>query len=985
MFNAAPGATNLAALEAWVTANPTATTADLAVALGALSEFSDQFTGMTDAQVAAAMAANFGLVAGTTGGDAAIAYFTQELAAGTSKAVMLGTANDFLLNSDAATLSGFGLTDAATVLTNKTTVAEYYSVTVAQSGATMADLQTALSGVDETAASVTTAQTAIDAVAAGQTVGTTFTLTNSSTADTVIGTSGNDTINGASGTVANGDLIIDQSTTDNDTANLVLTTAYTPSTITNIENVNIDWNAFGTATVNAAGITGTTTVTGTSSKTGFLGHLTVTNAADLTIAAGTGMDGTLTVSGIEAGTVTGGEATTIVANASATAADATSMTVNAGSNATSVTVGTTNGAKSTTVDAGTATTISVADQGNSTDTTALTVGASAAITLANTGSTTMTVNTDALTSTMTLTTIGQGLTIDGSAASHTIDTTAAGLSGETITNSLTSGTLTVNVGAVGADTNLALVQADTFNFDTLTGGDFATAFATGANIEADVNLAAGEFGVLTANDTSADTMTITNNVATQTVIQVDGTDATLGDIETLNIVSAATAVTGTDATYTAIEASTNKVVMTGTNDVVVTDIIAGEFDASGLTGNLTSTSTTDAAMTVSGSTGTNTHVFASTTTDSSYTGQDGNDTVTFVNNSGNATAVLGNGTNIVTASSSTTGSVVVIGGTGVDTVTATTAGTGTGEVNLSLAGGNDVMTVTQTGANDVVTVNAGDGDDALTLGAASTASDVYSLTFGAGTDTLNISADMTAGTWTLSGLDTIAIGSSDTAAIMEASELTGQSYTITGDGTATDHMAVETDTAGTYDFSSIAVDQTITSGLAGLQITGSTGNDTITGTDYADILISNGGTDTLTGGTGKDTYTGGAGTDTFVIASADTGATVATADVINVANFTTTTDKLSLGTAGSATNYTEIAGVDGDAIADTLVDVNAAMDGTIKYVLVYGLDVLFATGGADAADGALFIDADMDGTSDDMIIITGENDGTNFAYGDIIA
>ena len=120
-----------------------------------------------------------------------------------------------------------------------------------------------------------------------------------------------------------------------------------------------------------------------------------------------------------------------------------------------------------------------------------------------------------------------------------------------------------------------------------------------------------------------------------------------------------------------------------------------------------------------------------------------------------------------------------------------------------------------------------------------------------------------------------------------------------------------------------------------------------------------------------------------MIASADTGATMDAAD--DVVSFTTTTDKLSLGTAGTAANYTEVAGVDGDAFADAAADANTAMNGTIKYVFINGLDVLVGTGGADGADGALFIDADLDGTYDDVIVLTGAAANTFLEFGDIIA
>ena len=61
-----------------------------------------------------------------------------------------------------------------------------------------------------------------------------FILTNSATADSLVGTAANDIFSGATGTVANGDLMIDQSTTDADVANLVVTAAYTPTSIKNI-------------------------------------------------------------------------------------------------------------------------------------------------------------------------------------------------------------------------------------------------------------------------------------------------------------------------------------------------------------------------------------------------------------------------------------------------------------------------------------------------------------------------------------------------------------------------------------------------------------------------------------------------------------------------------------------------------------------------------------------------------------------------------
>ena len=59
------------------------------------------------------------------------------------------------------------------------------------------------------------------------------------------------------------------------------------------------------------------------------------------------------------------------------------------------------------------------------------------------------------------------------------------------------------------------------------------------------------------------------------------------------------------------------------------------------------------------------------------------------------------------------------------------------------------------------------------------------------------------------------------------------------------------------------------------------------------------------------------------------------------------------------------------------------MNGTIKYHFIFDIDI--DLGGGAGLDGALFIDADMDGTHDDMIILTALDAAGDFALGDIIA
>lgn len=169
MVGAAPGATILAELEALF---------DGGLSLSAMAEAiatNPAFNGDTGLYPAflpnAIFATNFvtdliGDEVSAANLQLAIDAVTAELNAGTSRGAIMFAAINAVAAVD-PTDPDFGA--AAQALLNKTAVAEYYSVTVAQSGATIADLQAALAGVDSTAASVTAANAAIDtAIAANQ-------------------------------------------------------------------------------------------------------------------------------------------------------------------------------------------------------------------------------------------------------------------------------------------------------------------------------------------------------------------------------------------------------------------------------------------------------------------------------------------------------------------------------------------------------------------------------------------------------------------------------------------------------------------------------------------------------------------------------------------------------------------------------------------------------------------------------------------------
>jgi Ca2+-binding RTX toxin-like protein len=173
-----------------------------------------------------------------------------------------------------------------------------------------------------------------------------------------------------------------------------------------------------------------------------------------------------------------------------------------------------------------------------------------------------------------------------------------------------------------------------------------------------------------------------------------------------------------------------------------------------------------------------------------------------------------------------------------------------------------------------------------------------------------------------------------------------------------------------------AGDNTITGTNAALTV------DTITGGAGDDTISALAGADVIAGGAGVDTMTGGAGADrfNFADAQADTGITLATADVIT--DFVTGSDQIDIGTANAGiawVNNTTVGGVNiaTTAVADyaaALIAANVILTGTVdQYAFQF-----------DGTNGYLFIDDDGTAGADQAIVLTGI-DNTEFAFGDIIA
>ncbi len=226
MFNAAPGATYLADLTVAYEANGRSLT-NLANDLsntGAFKALNPVF--QTAAEYAAALLTPLGLQANTT----AVDYVTSQFNAGVSKGLI---AYNVAAALTATTDTQFA--DAKAILNNKTTVAEYYSVTKAVAQTNVGSLQQVISTVTKDAASVTAATGTIDS---GSGSGTVFTLATA--AETVTGTSGNDTFNSADTTLTAADSVDGAAGTDTlNFTNATAAAAFPGANIKNIEVINV--------------------------------------------------------------------------------------------------------------------------------------------------------------------------------------------------------------------------------------------------------------------------------------------------------------------------------------------------------------------------------------------------------------------------------------------------------------------------------------------------------------------------------------------------------------------------------------------------------------------------------------------------------------------------------------------------------------------------------------------------------------------------
>lgn len=790
---------------------------------------------------------------------------------------------------------------------------------------------------------------------------------------------------------------MDASLTDADVMNITATADPVAMDVTNVETININWDSYGTPDVDLDNVTGATVVL-TSAKSGYLGNANFTNVGENKISVGAGIVGDVDIEGAEDTTITATAARSLDIGGT-TNADGT-MIINAGV-ATDVTMV---GGDDVTLTGLSANDISLTGGG---DSATLNLGVSADVTFTGAADAALTIDSASdITVTVETASVYETLAVTGAGKVALSMEAIADLDAKTVTGATS---IAVEGAIDTADlTGIALTTPITFELEA--GGNEVLTVATGQSFvfedaESGVHTVTFQTG---DDDSTADSVNITLEDIQGGALIFDTADA---EIETVNLTVAPNSDFDTDDDFTIADlqgnsAAKSKFVITSTNTavaVVLTAADAAEIDASAVKGSFELTAqTTDETITVIGSaTGNNTITDikggSTATTSGTYVGGTGDDDVTFTGDAGEMTALVGEGDNTITANAVDTGLLAVIAGSGDDTVSATALTTGT--VALNLGDGDNEVTLDGTFNGISASITLGAGDDTVTVDDATVAADEIIIAFGAGTDTLAISEDITAGTFTLTGLEALEI--TDSATVVDASLLTGKSYTIKASGTLnsnndgfSDVLDVTTATAGSYDFSGLTISTSLTTGLLGLDITGHSGNDTIIATAAADTIATNGGNDKVTGGAGADTITLGAGTDTVVINSGDSG------NVLNlqgsnlntidrIVSFVSGTDKIDMAVAGTSTNYTEVDGAGATTFAAALTLARTALTGDVKYAYVYSVDdtaagLALATDGITASEGILVYDADGVDGGETVIVLAGTANAAFFAYTDIV-
>ncbi len=796
-----------------------------------------------------------------------------------------------------------------------------------------ADLATATTAKETAEASLATLQTTYDAlVATNTTLQTNYdaliapkSLAATTSADNLIGATGNDTFSAAAGTVAAADRFTDSSSTDSDTLTIVHSTDPGAFTSTNIETIDITLNNLGALAIDAANITGVTS---------------------LTISRGDVVVGGATLTGNKAVSVTNADASQIG----------------------SISVGT--GTTTVNIDSAAADKAGhVLNLDNATG--AITVDGAATINAASSTS----VQIDAVTNTATAET-GKASTINAAAA--TTVTTHADLTGAITINAAKATTLTVNDAQGGATINAATahtadstitvtdVDASGATITVGTGVDDST---TTTNIGLDV--------VMRGTTASTDAATVSG--AGYIELDIDGTAAQQNvDIITLSGNGAAVVYnldapnTGTATSFTKAGSHSVEIMgdLTEFDGVTVTNIDVIDIDSGGgatLNGaNFSGVGKIDLGVDNSNNkitlaSGSTIEVTADQTTgfDIDFSAAGGGD-LTIVAGDDNGTSTAVGTINLVAmdaaaAAATTVGTVTIEASiANVDMEGATLGAkqnlviTGDEDVNLSDIGGTESVvadSVNASGSSGIITINVED-----TAGAAN----VDSVTTGSGNDIIEIDVDLVGGVQ-----GTVAISS---GAGNDAITITDVSDTSTFDGGAGNDTFNADDVSQVVMIGGDGADNFATAVDLGGTIIGGEGSDTITidagtaitfastfaftGIEELDITAANNAV-AMTGaqlaGNATLILDGAGGDDTFNVTTGSTNAAAKSADLSNV------TVKTGASVAITVTGNVGVDTITGGVATETFTQTLSA--DTIEGGAGTGVDVYVAVTGLDE-DGA---------------------------------
>jgi len=859
-----------------------------------------------------------------------------------------------VIADDASNPADVAVFDSKKTAADKITVAIGSDATAAAEYAANAEAaRTSLNKVtDSASAAAFDGAAELAAVRSGNQVGATTPLTTK--ADTVNGTSGNDTITGTDTTLTNGDVITDGFGTDNDTLALTgaqfvnsITTANT--TISGIENITGTFDSLTNFTLNLAGLADDSNITVSNVRDGSTANATVSNVTNnSTVNAGSGLAGDLTVTMDAANSSVTVNSTGVTGTTTVTASGTGSVVVNSDKDA--VTAASANGAITVTAAgaatgaiSGTATTTA----GNTANVLVTADSALGTVT-ADTDRGNATVHADATATTVTATADAGTATVDA-AKSLAITTTG-------VTTNITSGAtgtttapVVINVTGTTGSSDTATITAK--GVVTLTNNanlEGLTLSGNGASVT--YNAAASEKVTLTGDQsvTFAGTAavvagTVLTDSTTAGTTTASVTTADTGDFSKVgaDVLSFATA-TGNE-TYTV--ANGQNVVITaaptGNTDVITLDvddddaantIAAGSIDLTlqkaFLTGNQIKLDTAgDKATTLNvtstvAQTALNIDTGATTGTKIDVASSKA---ITIDANSKAAEWDGSDVTGIVTGSQ-TANLLVVKGGSG-----------------------NDVLTVTTNTAKSAVYGNG--GNDEIKIGAVTLVA-TQTLDGGAGTDTLTVTgnADVSAGT--LTGIDLIANGA-NTLQISEGQATAG--LVITGTGAITvDDLDAAVDLSGLL-FSGAgstvidaAANSTASLGAAASRsIVGTSVADTITGASGADTIDGGKGDDNIDGNGGADALIGGAGSNTYIYNTGD----AATGETITFNTAAGATETISVVTT------TDLSAINGGALLTGLdaITLTATKDATLLGSQITGLAI--------ALNGATGDDFTINGTT----------------------